>query len=108
MKLYIDTRKSEYTQASVICGKTTKSFRLFSASRSQITLSVIEELFRQNSLTLEKIDSIEVNTGPGSFTGVRIGIAISKTLALLLGKTVNKKEATAEIMPIYEQSKFDE
>ena len=39
--------------------------------RSEAALPVIEKLLKQNKLGITEIDEIEVNKGPGSFTGLK-------------------------------------
>lgn len=48
---------------------------------SSTIMPVIEEAFKQTSLTPKDIDKIFVSTGPGSFTGIRVGLAVAKTMA---------------------------
>jgi len=61
-------------------------------------LSIIEEGLKQNSLTYKDLDALAVNIGPGSFTGIRIGVAAIRGLHLV-NKTpliaVNSLEAIA-------------
>ncbi|MFS0577040.1 tRNA (adenosine(37)-N6)-threonylcarbamoyltransferase complex dimerization subunit type 1 TsaB [Sporosarcina sp. 179-K 3D1 HS] len=49
-------------------------------------MPVIEELFAKAKLEPGTIDRIAVSEGPGSYTGVRIGVTIAKTLAWTLNK----------------------
>ena len=49
-------------------------------------LPIIDEGFKKLDISLNLIDKIFVVTGPGSFTGVRIGVTIAKTLAWALNK----------------------
>ena len=51
-------------------------------------LPIIDEGLRKTNLTLSAINSIFVVTGPGSFTGVRIGVTIAKTIAWALNKKI--------------------
>ena len=53
---------------------------------SEAVLPVCTELLERNGLTLGDIDAFAVVTGPGSFTGLRIGIAAAKGFALMLEK----------------------
>jgi tRNA threonylcarbamoyladenosine biosynthesis protein TsaB len=50
-------------------------------THSQKIMPIIDELFKTLDITMEDIDLIAVSRGPGSFTGVRIGIATVKGLA---------------------------
>lgn len=51
-----------------------------SAAHSETLQVQIEEVFK-NSGAEEKIDAVAVSIGPGSFTGLRIGLAAAKILA---------------------------
>lgn len=55
-------------------------------SHSQAVLPVCMELLENNKLSLKDIDCFAVVTGPGSFTGLRIGIAAAKGFAMMLKK----------------------
>lgn len=50
-------------------------------THSQKLMPMIDELFKKTNLTLDDINLISCGLGPGSFTGVRIGIATSKAFA---------------------------
>jgi hypothetical protein len=48
-------------------------------------LATIDELARTEDLSLQALGGIVVGTGPGAFTGLRVGLATAKTLAHELG-----------------------
>ena len=50
-------------------------------THSQTLLPMIEQVLADAALTVDKLDALAVNAGPGSFTGVRIGVATVKGLA---------------------------
>ena len=52
-----------------------------SLTHSQTLLPMVEDLLKNASLSLQDIDMLAVSVGPGSFTGVRIGVAAVKGLA---------------------------
>lgn len=47
-------------------------------THSENLMPMIQEIFDKTSLTLKDIDLIVCDKGPGSFTGIRIGIATAK------------------------------
>lgn len=47
---------------------------------------LIDELLKQNQLTLQEIDRFAVAQGPGSYTGLRISITTAKMFASILNK----------------------
>lgn len=48
---------------------------------STIFTSMIDNLLKNSSLTVNNIDTIFVSNGPGSFTGIRVGLTCAKVLA---------------------------
>ena len=50
-------------------------------THSENLMPLIDELLRRNNTKLKDIDLISVSVGPGSFTGIRIGIATIKAMA---------------------------
>ena len=54
-------------------------------THSQTIMPMLEHLKNMIGLELDKIDAIAVTSGPGSFTGIRIGVATAKAMALAIG-----------------------
>ncbi len=50
--------------------------------------SKVEELFKRNNLELTEVNKIYTVTGPGSFTGIRVGMTFSKVLAMVLNQKI--------------------
>lgn len=63
--------------------------------RSQVVLPIIEELLIQAGITLSAVTEITVAMGPGSFTGLRVGISVANALATLLDIPVNGEKTLA-------------
>lgn len=51
-------------------------------------MPLIDAVFQEAKITPQDIDVIYVVTGPGSFTGVRIGVTVAKTMAWALHKNI--------------------
>lgn len=58
----------------------------YKKTHSQTLLPMLDEVRNMLELEIESIDAIAVASGPGSFTGLRIGSATAKGLGLALGK----------------------
>ena len=62
-------------------------------------MPLVEEVLKESGISIKDIDLFAVTNGPGSFTGVRIGISAVKGMADALGKNclpVSTLEAIAE------------
>jgi tRNA threonylcarbamoyladenosine biosynthesis protein TsaB len=96
--ILIDSSKQSQTTVTLQLGATEKK-KTFVSERhtAQQVLPLLETLLSENSLTFEDITGIDVDTGPGSFTGLRVGATIGNTLGLLLDIPVNGKKGIASI-----------
>lgn len=54
-------------------------------SRAVRILEDVDVLLRDSGLSAEELDRIVVGTGPGSYTGLRMGLITARTLAFSLG-----------------------
>ena len=77
--LYIDTSSSYLYTGIVEDNKLLSEIKEeFGQSLSEVALPKIVSMFTENNLEPKQIDKIIVVNGPGSFTGIRIGITIAK------------------------------
>lgn len=58
-------------------------------SHSIYVMPMIESIFKENNLDIKDLEKVIVVNGPGSFTGIRIGISIAKTIAYALNIKIN-------------------
>lgn len=108
MILKIDTTKPAEVTVKLL-DKNKKSLGKITYTQklgSQVLLPMIQKILKKHNLKFEDLSSVEVNPGPGSFTGTRVGIAVAMTLGFALNIPVNGKKDKI-VMPIYEKSKFD-
>lgn len=80
--LGIDSSAKSASVAVTDNGKILSSFYINTGlTHSQTLIPMLDSALKCASLTLNDIDLIAVNKGPGSFTGIRIGVAAAKGLA---------------------------
>lgn len=97
--LYIDTSSSYLYTGLVRDGSLLVQVKeSFNKDLSVYALSRIERMFKEVNLHPTDVDKVIVVNGPGSFTGIRIGITIAKTFAWALKcqiTTITSLEAMA-------------
>lgn len=59
-----------------------------SMSHNEILLVMVDEMLKKLNIDIEDIDLFVAVTGPGSFTGIRIGVTVVKALAMSLNKPI--------------------
>lgn len=58
-----------------------ESYQNTGLTHSQTLMVMAEDLLKQCSVDVSQLDAVAVANGPGSFTGIRIGVAAAKGLA---------------------------
>ena len=89
MKLYIDTSDADKIVVSLDDERVTAKAR---EDKSQKLLPFIDGLLKKKKKDISDISEIEVNPGPGSFTGLRVGLSVANTIGWALGVPVNGKD----------------
>ena len=97
--LYIDTTSS-YLYTGIVRDHVllNEKKELLGHNLSIYALDRVSKMFEEVSLKPEDIDKIIVVNGPGSFTGIRIGVTLAKIMAWSLKKeitTITSLEAMA-------------
>lgn len=89
ISLFIDTSLSDIYVAVVRDDMVLASIsRSVPNKHSVYATSFLDQVIKEASIDVKEIDKIMVVNGPGSFTGLRIGVTIAKSLAYLLEKDV--------------------
>lgn len=105
--LFLDTHDKDITIVLFKDGKFFKSnIRESERNHSDYTMPMLNDLLHDNNLTVHDLNEILVVNGPGSFTGVRLGVTIAKTLAYTLNIPI-KTITSLECFAISDKSKDD-
>lgn len=102
--LFIDTSSNN---KKIIVGLRLENKKTFSVEndatilKSQILLILIDRLLSEHNLGINDINEVKVNLGPGSFTGLRVGIAVANTLGFALKIPINGKKLGELMEPLY-------
>lgn len=65
---------------------------------SQVLLNLITEILRENNLQFKDLKSIEIEKGPGSYTGLKVGASVANALGFSLDIPVNNKKMEVELV----------
>lgn len=68
-------------------------------NHSDTIMKAVSELFRLSGISKDKIEMIALGAGPGSFTGVRVGMGVAKGIAYSMNipvRCVNTLDALAQ------------
>jgi tRNA threonylcarbamoyladenosine biosynthesis protein TsaB len=98
MLLYINTADAQQVRVAVkdgeavICELTDAN-----AWGSQILLPLIERVMKEAKIGWDDLEAVEVETGPGSYTGVRVGVSVANAIGLGKHILVNGKPFETDI-----------
>ncbi len=98
MKLYIDSTDPKKTLLKI---NDHEFSQMVDSPREHDVFSFIKKTFEENQIKPTDITEVEVNLGPGSFTGTRVGVAIANALSFALKIPLNGKKPP--LFPIYSQ-----
>lgn len=81
--LALDSSASPASAALLEDGKILSEFYINTKqTHSQTLMPMVESVLRLSQRSLDDVDCLAVSAGPGSFTGVRIGVSCVKGLAM--------------------------
>ena len=63
-----------------------QSFLSLGLTHSQTFMPMVHDLMKISGRTYQSLDAFACTVGPGSFTGIRIGVSAVKTMAMAAGK----------------------
>ena len=101
-KLFFDT--SDRFMITVRLFKNTKLVAQITRRQkftSQVLLPVIIQVCQDSNISLKEIEAVEINPGPGSYTGLKVGCAVANCLSWYLKIPVNGWQNKI-VIPVFE------
>lgn len=99
MILHINTKDQKITSVALKKGgRVIKNLSEENKFGSQVLLPLVEKLLKSQKVDFKDLEGIEVEKGPGSFTGLRVGVAVANALGLALGIPVNGKKMETDLV----------
>lgn len=88
MKLIAISTSAKYPSVAILDDDGTITMKQDESGRphSVSLMPLLDELLEENNLNISDMYAIAVDVGPGSFTGVRIGVSTANALAFSAGK----------------------
>ncbi|HOD01693.1 MAG TPA: hypothetical protein PKH50_03220 [bacterium] len=86
LKIYIDSSQRDRKKVSLIKISGEKQKELDVIEGSVDVVGSIRKILQKNNLELKDISEFVPNLGPGSFTGLKIGVTVSNVLNWILGR----------------------
>ncbi len=87
IELFLDTTQAKIARVKIVDGTKT-----LAENQGSSPLETIQEALVTSKIKLEQIDMFSANPGPGSYTGIRIGLSIINALNFAFGKKVTQEE----------------
>jgi len=84
--LILRRRPADFARALGEGGCVERKYALGKARHSEAVFELLDRVFRAAKTGIKSVDAVAVSLGPGSFTGLRIGLAVAKVLARFGGK----------------------
>jgi len=79
--LALDTCTESCSAALLYQGQIFERVEMTQRGHSDLILAMMDELFAEANTTIAEVDAMAFGRGPGSFTGVRVGVGVAQGIA---------------------------
>lgn len=105
--LTIDTSSNQEIKVGLkISGKEYIIKQKIGVQKAQVVLPMIDKILKRHNLGPKNLTVIQINLGPGSFTGLRVGVSIANALSFLLKIPINNRKVGELVEPKYGNFSF--
>jgi len=89
-KIYIDSSDRNSTKLTLFRMEESGEVGILTKEGKIDIVSSVKEMINKSDLSINDVEIVTYNPGPGSFTGLRIGATVSNVLNWVLGKKETK------------------
>lgn len=104
--LFIDTHSSNICLALYDGKILIKSEKESIESHSIYVVPMLKELMENNNVSFDDIKNVVAVNGPGSFTGIRIGLSVAKAICYSLDKPIYLISSLTSMLVSYESDDY--
>lgn len=79
--LALDTCTESCSASLLSNGEVFEQVEMTQRGHSDLILGMMDTLFQQSETTISEVDAVAFGRGPGSFTGVRVGVGVAQGIA---------------------------
>lgn len=98
MTLFISTKDPRQVTVSLVeDGKVVEELTDYNDYGSQILLPQINRILDKNNIKFQDLEEVQVETGPGSYTGLKVGVAVANAIGFALKIKVNGKDMETDL-----------
>lgn len=103
MKLTIDTTNSKEIRVNLQKGEERiEEISVSQNGRAESILNLVDRVLKKNNLDVRDIKEIQFKKGPGSYTGLKAGVAVANALSFALNIPINNLPVESFEVPVYD------